>query len=116
MFNVYNVLGLTLFSSEILFLVILTEQCCDWFTKLVDKRGRVIPDPTVETGRVVPHLIQDLIHLKGGQHTFYQHSGFNTAYRKAKLRRTKHKHTDSYLYTHVCTGTLSLFFQNSMIH
>lgn len=60
-------------------------RCRGEFTKLVDKRGWIVPDATVETGRMLSQLKENLLHLKRGQYIFDEYGCLDAAERKAKL-------------------------------
>lgn len=59
-------------------------------TKLVDKRGWVVPDATVESCRMVPQLVENLLHLKCCQYVFNQHCRLDATQWKAQLHTQSH--------------------------
>jgi hypothetical protein len=53
--------------------------------ELLDDAENVIPAACIEAGGVIAQLVQDLIHLEGGQDGLDQNRGLDRAVRQAQL-------------------------------
>ena len=53
--------------------------------ELLDHAEDVVPAPGVEARGVLPQLVEDLVHLEGGEHGLDQHRGADRAARDAEL-------------------------------
>ena len=60
--------------------------------EFLDAREDVVPAPDVEAGRVLAQLVQDLVHLEGGDHGLDERGRANAAARNAQLLLGGYKH------------------------